>query len=118
MAILKKYYYGKMIAAFDEAQMMYEDFRAEHIDKVGLIVLFESENNFPGEKFIYFFPNERDKIFQNYLHTSCGSVLIEGNLITLKTKNSTYVFEIGNFDLLDEDKRLLFLNAFVNPDLL
>lgn len=88
------------------------NFRTVHEGQTGLLKVYVSERKTPGKKFIYFFPNAPQNIFQNYLHSSTGNLKQNGNLIVLTTENSEYRFRIEPMSVSEGDKRILLSNTF------
>ena len=62
--------------------------RKKHEGFFGIINLYQSERKHPGKYFIGIYD-----IDLQYLKTSAGDLITDGNRITLTTKNSKYIFE-------------------------
>ena len=50
---------------------------------------------------------------QPYFHTSSGDMTIGDGIITIVTDNSKYVFEEGDFDITEDQKKELYINACI-----
>lgn len=112
MAKIIAHTFGKLKTAEDDKTgKTYTDWKSEYFDWPGLIVIGESEHNAPGKHFIYVFLNSPGSMEQPYFHTSCGDMTISEGIITIVTDNSKYIFEEGDFDITEEQKKELYLNA-------
>ena len=67
------------------------DWRENYLDKDGTISIYESERRFPGQKRIYFIPDESTAY---YLTTSFGELQPSEDEYVLRTNNSIYKFRI------------------------
>ncbi len=112
MSKIYRILYGKMVEAIDLETNKTSIKYGKHINKPGLFYIARSEHKYPGKHFIYLFPNDADTDQQAYFHTSCGKLTENENRIELITNQGKYTFEIGDFDLTEEDKQLLYLNVF------
>ena len=63
--------------------------RERYIGYQGELFVFESLEKHPGKRYLNFTDHSR-----NWLNTGCGEYVIEGNILTMTTKNSIYEFEI------------------------
>ena len=114
MAKIIAHTYGKLITAEDiTTGKTYTDWRSEYYNWPGLIVIGESEHNAPGKHFIYVYLNSPDSMEQPYFHTSSGDMTIGDGIITIVTDNSKYVFEEGDFDITEDQKKELYINACI-----
>lgn len=112
MAKIIAHTFGKLKTAEDiTTGKIYTDWRSEYYDWPGLIVIGESEHKAPGKNFIYVYLNSPGSMEQPYFHTSMGDMTIEEGVITIMTNNSKYIFEEGDFDITEEQKQELYLNA-------
>ena len=66
------------------------DWRKKYIGEYGCLSIFESVNTYPGKRFVYM----NCYLFDD-LTTTCGEIVIDGDLLTITTKNSKYEFKIG-----------------------
>ena len=91
MAKLIKKGFGKLVSVEpNDTQKAYKAWRwrKKHEGFFGIINLYQSERKHPGEYFIGVYD-----IDLQYLKTSAGNLITDGNRMTLTTKNSKYVFE-------------------------
>lgn len=83
----------KSIKKITEEEYEKWKWREEYIDLKGVLLIFESEKKWPGEKFVYF--NSGSEHFK----TSCGQCEIKENEIEIITKNSIYEFEVSEEEM-------------------
>ena len=88
-----------------------DDLRSSYCSKCGLVAFYASEHN-PGKFYAYFYPNEPESEIQNWLHTSMGSLRVDGSTFTIATIHSVYEFREDEAAVPEEDRAVLFLNAF------
>ena len=66
------------------------NWRKDYVGEPGCLSIFESIKTYPGKRFVYM-----NCYFFGDLTTTCGEIVINGNLLTITTKNSRYEFKIG-----------------------
>lgn len=106
--------YGRLQGIYDLKKKKYhksKDKHSKYIGTSGLIVIFESENTYPGEKIIYFFPWEHTSLLQYRFSTDHGVIFENNNTITWIGLDKKFVFELGDFDLTENDKEELLLDC-------
>ena len=99
----------KLISVSDFEGNLIDDWRGEFVNTVGLLGIFKSERKAPGKQYLYYFPNESEKVMQRYFHSSVGILTEEDNMICLRS-NHIYKFEVGNY-ISDEELIVLLLNT-------
>ena len=87
------------------------DWHDEYLDMVGMLSIYESENTSPGDRFVYFYPNEPNMDTQRFFQTLTGEISESEDRIVLEAENK-YFFEIGDY-VSEDDKALLWLNVFL-----
>lgn len=113
MAKLVSMEFGTFAMATDlQGNPRENDWRDEHVGE-GLILILESENKYPGKKFIKFFKNEPDNIFQKKLSTTVGIIEESENAFVLKSRNSIYCFSKQHSIPEIEQKAMMF-NMYMN----
>ena len=89
------------------------DWRMSHVDKPGIIVVYESLRQAPGKYFIILYHDE--DIWDpdmKYIRTSCGDILEDTeDELYIRTFNSEYLFLLGDFGLDENRKATLVMNA-------
>ena len=65
------------------------NWREKYIGKPGCLSLFESVKKYPGERFVYM-----NCYLFGWFTTTCGEIVIDGDILTITTRNSRYVFKI------------------------
>lgn len=90
--IIKEYGLVKcidVVPASDEAEVEWSTWRRDYVGrKNGLLNLYESQQKYPGEKFLVFFGNKAPW----ELKTSYGELIEDGEQIIFLTRNTRYVF--------------------------
>ncbi len=92
-----------------------KSWRDEYLNLEGILCIYESENLEPGRKFLYFYPHEPENWSQRYLHTTPGELRETEETVVFES-HGRYVFEKA-VGMSEEDKKLLFLNVFYNPNM-
>ena len=91
MAELIKKQYGRVVSVEPRNPSEISqnwNWRKEFEGFCGIMHFYESQHKCPGKHFIVIYDIE-----QNYLKTGAGDLIVQGNSITLTTKNSIYTFE-------------------------
>ena len=108
MAKLVSLEFGKLLAVTDlEGELRENDWRDDHLGE-GLILILESENKYPGQKFIKFFKNEPHSFFQKKLSTTVGIMEESESALVLKSRNSIYCFS-KKHSIPEEEQKMLML---------
>lgn len=76
-----------------------------HLNVPGVLILGESEQKYPGKRFIYLYTDGGIKI--DYFHTSCGTVIEEDDKWIF---NDDYVFTIDEKCLTEKQKDEIIIN--------
>ena len=73
------------------SDMDYEEWkwREKYIDFQGILSIWESTEKFKGQHYISF-----NDLMGNWMHTGYGEYTISNDIITMKTRNSIYKFEV------------------------
>ncbi|MCR4653825.1 MAG: hypothetical protein K5744_09065 [Eubacterium sp.] len=108
MASLKNYEFVELKAVtLSDDDMINNAWKNNYISQRGLVVFFRSEHKDPGMYFIRFYPLVEDGEKQVCIRTTTGKMRKSKNLLSLRTENSMYEFEIKPDDFTDAEKRNL-----------
>ena len=108
---------GILRKAEDKCGRKYMDWRIPYMDQLGLIMVYKSDSRY--EKYlVYFFTSPASDCPGKYLHTTYGSIQVEDGLLTIRTKNSVYEFELDASCISKADMILLLhtVNEYFRDD--
>lgn len=80
---------GRLIKFTDLQNSDKNSWKSEYVNKRGWIIIRQSHHLYVGKQWVSFYTFEGKQ-----LHTSVGVVEIDGNFLTITTKNSIYIFKI------------------------
>lgn len=86
-----------------------------YLNRPGIIIVGESQNKYPGKRFIYIFFNNDFSI--DSFHTSCGTVEEADNKLIFTSDHSKYVFVIDEECIENKTKQEILLNIFNEPSM-
>ena len=79
----------KSVAKISDMEYKKWKWREQYIGFQGELFVFESTEKYPGKLYLNFTDHSR-----NCLNTGYGEYVIDGNILTMTTKNRIYEFEI------------------------
>lgn len=82
--------------------------RLSHLNKEGMIVIYESGKKYPGKHFLGFYPNEEGTC-QRYMLTTVGTIGWSEDYIWIDTSDGYFEFELS-VDMSDEEKKVMEAN--------
>lgn len=94
--LIARYEYAKLLSVIKRSDMPDDqwNWRKDYIGFEGCLLILQSEFRHPSKAFIHITD------FRRYLTTGCGEYVIDGNKLTIITRNSKYIFEIHGKDHL------------------
>lgn len=88
--LIARYEYARLLSVKKCSNLPNDqwEWRKDYIGFEGCLLIFQSEFKYPGKTYIHITD------FHRYLTTGCGEYVIDGNRLTIITRNSKYIFEI------------------------